>query len=105
MARGGSPAARSTPTAAAPTRCSCRRTDRIVATTPDRYSHGHDESVLRSHRWRTAENSAGFLLPHLHPGERVLDVGCGPGTISADLARRVFPGSVTGIDVSDDVIE
>ena len=76
-----------------------------MATTPDRYSHGHDESVLRSHRWRTAENSAGFLLPHLAPGQRVLDVGCGPGTISADLARRVFPGSVTGIDVSDDVIE
>ena len=76
-----------------------------MATTPDRYSHGHDESVLRSHRWRTAENSAGFLLPHLAPGQRVLDVGCGPGTISADLARRVFPGSVTGIDVADDVID
>lgn len=73
--------------------------------TPDRYSHGHDESVLRSHRWRTAANSAGFLLPHLVPGQRVLDVGCGPGTISADLARRVFPGSVTGIDLSADIVD
>ena len=26
------------------------------------YTHGHHESVLRSHRWRTAENSAAYLL-------------------------------------------
>ena len=32
------------------------------------YTHGHHESVLRSHRWRTAENSAAYLLPHLRPG-------------------------------------
>ena len=29
------------------------------------YTHGHHESVLRSHTWRTAENSAGYLLGHL----------------------------------------
>lgn len=75
-------------------------------TTPsDRYTHGHHESVLRSHTWRTAENSAGFLLPHLRRGQSVLDVGCGPGSISADLARLVAPGSVVGIDLSSDVIE
>jgi ubiquinone/menaquinone biosynthesis C-methylase UbiE len=71
----------------------------------DRYTHGHHESVLRSHTWRTAENSAGFLLPHLQRGQSVLDVGCGPGTISADLARLVAPGSVTGIDRSHEVID
>ncbi|MGD1013457.1 MAG: methyltransferase domain-containing protein [Acidimicrobiales bacterium] len=73
--------------------------------TEDQYTHGHHESVLRSHRWRTAENSAGFLLPELVAGVRVLDVGCGPGTISADLARRVAPGPVTAIDIAQDVIE
>lgn len=52
------------------------------------YTHGHDESVLRSHRWRTLENSAGHLLPHLTPKLSVLDVGSGPGTITADLAGR-----------------
>jgi len=76
-----------------------------MSDTPDRYSHGHHESVLRSHVWRTAANSAGFLLPHLHAGDDLLDIGCGPGTISIDLAGIVTPGSVTGIDRSSDVIE
>ena len=35
---------------------------------PERYTLGHHESVLRSHRWRTASNSAAYLLPHLGPG-------------------------------------
>lgn len=75
-----------------------------LETAADRYTHGHHESVLRSHRWRTAENSAGFLLPHLRPGQAVLDVGCGPGTITADLAALVAPGPVVGLDAAPDVI-
>lgn len=71
----------------------------------DTYTHGHHESVLRSHRWRTAENSCAYLLPHLEGGQRVLDVGCGPGTISVDLARLVGPrGDVVGLDVAADVV-
>ena|ERR1700728_369404 len=68
------------------------------------YTHGHHESVLRSHRWRTAQNSAGYLLTHLRVGASILDVGCGPGTITADLARRVAPGPVVGIDRSEEAI-
>ena len=71
----------------------------------DRYTHGHHDSVLRSHRWRTAENSAAYLLPRLEPGMSLLDVGCGPGTLTADLAERVAPGRVVGVDVSGDVID
>jgi 2-polyprenyl-3-methyl-5-hydroxy-6-metoxy-1,4-benzoquinol methylase len=71
----------------------------------DVYTHGHHDSVLRSHRWRTAENSVAYLLPHLRPGMDVLDVGCGPGTITVDLAERVAPGHVTGVDVADVVDE
>ncbi len=69
------------------------------------YLHGHHESVLRSHRWRTVENSAGYLSAHLRPGQSVLDIGCGPGTITVDIAARVDPGRVTGIDVSEDVLD
>jgi ubiquinone/menaquinone biosynthesis C-methylase UbiE len=68
------------------------------------YTHGHDDVVLRSHRWRTAENSAGYLLGHLHPGLSLLDVGCGPGTITCDLARRVAPGPVVGVDTAEEVL-
>jgi SAM-dependent methyltransferase len=68
------------------------------------YLHGHHDSVLRSHRWRTAENSAGYLLARLPSGARVLDVGCGPGTITADLAARVPGGQVTGVDAAPDVL-
>src|SRR6478735_9843891 len=66
------------------------------------YTHGHHESVLRSHRWRTAANSAAYLLPHLAPGLDLLDVGCGPGTITLDLARAVAPGRVVGIDAVEE---
>jgi SAM-dependent methyltransferase len=72
--------------------------------TAGRYVHGHHESVLRSHRWRTAENSAAYLLEHLTRGESLLDVGCGPGTITADLARRIAPGTVVGVHVSRSVV-
>ncbi|HSR21945.1 MAG TPA: methyltransferase domain-containing protein, partial [Candidatus Eisenbacteria bacterium] len=68
------------------------------------YTHGHHDSVLRSHRWRTAENSAGYLLPHLAPGTSLLDIGCGPGTITVDLAARVEPGTVVGVDADAGVI-
>jgi len=70
----------------------------------ERYSHGHHESVLRAHSWRTAENSVGYLLPHLRPGASLLDVGSGPGTITVDLARRLDPGRVVGLDSSAEVV-
>ena len=70
------------------------------------YTHGHHESVLRSHRWRTAENSCGYLLPHLRPGLRLLDVGCGPGTITMDLADLLGPtGEVTALERTEDALD
>ncbi len=75
-----------------------------MPSTSDTYLHGHHDSVLRSHRWRTAENSAGYLLARLPASARVLDVGCGPGTITAGLAARVPDGQVVGIDAAGDVL-
>lgn len=69
------------------------------------YTHGHHESVLRSHRWRTAANSAAYLIAELRPGQTVLDVGCGPGTITADIAALVAPGRVTAVDTSTGVLD
>ncbi|MFD7299436.1 MULTISPECIES: class I SAM-dependent methyltransferase [Streptomyces] len=69
------------------------------------YTHGHHESVLRSHTWRTAANSAAYLLGVLEPHMRILDIGCGPGTITADLAELVPDGRVTGVDRAAGVLE
>lgn len=69
------------------------------------YLHGHHSSVLRSHTWRTPENSAGYLLDHLARGTSVLDVGCGPATITVGFARRVSPGRVVGIEPTDAGVE
>jgi ubiquinone/menaquinone biosynthesis C-methylase UbiE len=70
----------------------------------DRYTHGHHDSVLSSHRTRTAADSAAYLLPRLEPGQRLLDVGCGPGTITVDLAARVAPGPVVALDRESSVL-
>lgn len=69
------------------------------------YTHGHVEAVVASHATRTVEDSAAFLVPHLPRGVRLLDVGCGPGSITAGLARLAAPGAVVGIDASADVLE
>jgi SAM-dependent methyltransferase len=86
-------------------RAPARRHDAGMSVPADVYTHGHHDSVLRSHRWRTAENSATYLLPHLRAGLSLLDVGCGPGNITTDLARRVRPGRVLGIDRDAGVLD
>jgi ubiquinone/menaquinone biosynthesis C-methylase UbiE len=53
---------------------------------------------------RTVAHEAAFFQPHLHPGMRLLDVGCGPGSITLDLAAAVAPGEVVGIDLRPEVI-
>ena len=50
------------------------------------YQHGHHASVVSNHAKRTAEREAAFFLGELRPGHRLLDVGCGPGSITAGLA-------------------
>lgn len=74
------------------------------AATAAEYQPGHHPSVVARHARRTAETAAAFFLPFLKPGMRLLDVGCGPGSITAGLAQRVAPGETIGIDPSADVI-
>jgi SAM-dependent methyltransferase len=73
--------------------------------TTERYTHGHHESVLASHTWRTIANSAAYLEPRLAAGLSLLDVGCGPGTITVEFADRLAPGRVVGLDAAQEVID
>lgn len=71
---------------------------------PGNYSQGYHASVTSSHTSRTAASEAAFLLPHLKPYHKILDVGCGPGTITSGFCPYVPQGSVAGIDVSGAII-
>jgi ubiquinone/menaquinone biosynthesis C-methylase UbiE len=78
-------------------------------TTDDRpregYSLGYSEPALRELLRRGVDEFAGFFLPYLQPGMRLLDVGSGPGTITLGLANVVAPGEVVGIDIDPAQVE
>ena len=69
------------------------------------YTLGYGKEMKRALDRRSAEINAFHLLPHLKPGMRVLDFGCGSGTISVGLARAVEPGEFHGIDTEESQIE
>ena len=71
-----------------------------TSATPD-YTMGYSDVILETQLRATAESSAAFLLPYLRPGLRVLDFGCGPGTISVGLAKAVEPGEMHGVDMGE----
>ncbi len=69
----------------------------------ERYIHGYHQVIVKSYTKRTAETCAAFLLPHLRPDAEILDMGCGPGTITVGLASRV--ARIVGLDMSPEMVE
>jgi len=67
----------------------------------ERYTLGYDASALAFVSRRTLESHGAFFIGHLREGMRVLDVGCGPGSITMGIAARIGTGSVTGVDLSE----
>jgi ubiquinone/menaquinone biosynthesis C-methylase UbiE len=65
------------------------------------YTHSYSHEYQQYHGSRTAAHDAAFLVPRLRSGMRLLDCGCGPGSITWDLAALVAPGEVIGIDLAD----
>jgi ubiquinone/menaquinone biosynthesis C-methylase UbiE len=65
----------------------------------DGYTAGYTDEIIAGHRRRTLDGCAPFLLPHLRPGLAVLDCGCGAASMTVELAERVAPGPVVGVDV------
>jgi ubiquinone/menaquinone biosynthesis C-methylase UbiE len=71
-------------------------------TTPrESYTHASDETTTQHLASRTAARQAAFFLPYLQSGMRLLDCGCGPGSITLGLAKFVAPGEVVGIDIGE----
>ena len=68
----------------------------------EKYTHGHHQSVVKVHNARSVEDSAAFVLPLLEPHFKLLDVGCGPGSITQGF--REYVKEVVGVDSSEDVI-
>ncbi len=69
------------------------------------YTMGYSDEFQKMLERRNARNSAAHLLPHLETGLRVLDLGCGPGTISVGLAEAVKPAELHGIDMEESQVE
>ena len=69
------------------------------------YTMGYSQEFREMLNRRSAQSHARYLLPHLAAGQRILDLGCGPGTISVGLAKAVEPGELHGIDIEASQIE
>ena len=74
------------------------------ASTPS-YTMGYGPEFRKMLERRNAAVTAAYLLPRLRHGMRLLDLGCGPGTISVGLAEAVNPGELHGIDMEESQID
>jgi ubiquinone/menaquinone biosynthesis C-methylase UbiE len=75
-----------------------------MASDDDR-AHGVTPGLSQDYATRTVSRQGAFVLRYLRPGMNLLDVGCGPGTITLGLAQAVHPGQVIGVDTDAPHVE
>jgi ubiquinone/menaquinone biosynthesis C-methylase UbiE len=59
--------------------------------TTEIYTPGYDRMAIDFMRRRTMASHAHFIEPLLKPGMRMLDLGCGPGTITLEIYPENAP--------------
>jgi ubiquinone/menaquinone biosynthesis C-methylase UbiE len=69
------------------------------------YTHSYHQVVIDAHGSRTAEEAAAFVRQFIQPDMRILDAGCGPGSITCGLAEWVPDGEVIGVDSAATVLD
>jgi len=70
----------------------------------ERYTHGYESKFVEYLEGREVSKDAAFFQRHLKSGMSIIDCGCGPGTITIDLAGFITPGHVVGIDLEENQI-
>jgi ubiquinone/menaquinone biosynthesis C-methylase UbiE len=70
-----------------------------------RYILEGDASAAELFNRRTLERDAPQLVPHLRQGMRVVDLGCGGGSLTLGIAAAVAPGDVVGYDLQKPIIQ
>ncbi|ROV92145.1 hypothetical protein VSDG_07558 [Cytospora chrysosperma] len=71
------------------------------------YKFGYSRTTTSSHASRTIHTDAAFVIPHIKPQHKILDIGSGPGTITIGFALLVDQtqgGCVIGVDSGDAVV-
>lgn len=69
------------------------------------YAFGYSAIQTKMLAKRNFETHCQFLKPYLRSGMKVLDCGCGPGTVTIGLARMVAPASVIAIDIEEEQLK
>jgi SAM-dependent methyltransferase len=68
------------------------------------YVHAGNKAARDLFNQRTVEQDAPLVAPYLRPGMRLVDFGCGAGSLTCGFANLLAPGDVLGFDISDDAI-
>ena len=69
------------------------------------YGPGYRADLVRQHNLRTIHKDASFFIPYLDDGFRILDCGCGRGSLTIGMAQAVAGSEVLGIDIGEEVLE
>lgn len=78
-----------------------QRDDKLNDSPRESYSQKGNPGFEAIMAMRTAQKEGSFLLNELRPGMKLLDAGCGPGSISLGFAETVPDVQVVGVDFQE----